>query len=163
MAVGDANGKAAELIGGSHHFLGMRSCAQKRKISSYNEFGIGDHLRSHAKKLTQIVHARTSAPRRFRARRGLLGKARSGDRRCPRRGNNRASVQSIGARCDYATIHWRGVPDLGRSQSHKSRRASENAAAARRERAPRLQSAPPAATTEAGAASLRPALLWRLF
>src|ERR1700733_15347060 len=39
IAVGDTEGKAAEFVCGGHHFLRVRSAAQKRKISCYNEFG----------------------------------------------------------------------------------------------------------------------------
>ena len=61
VAVGDADGEAAKLIGGGDHLVRMRGAAQEGKVSRYSQFGIRTHLQSHANKFTQTSHSRKQA------------------------------------------------------------------------------------------------------
>ncbi len=131
-----------------HHLLRMRGAAQEGEVRGDGEFGVGAHWRSHANECSRKQPCTNQRAASSRGRKGLRGRARSGGRRHPRRGNNRASglaaascrrgqlsVRMRGWRA-RATIRRRCVPGLARRRPRRSRRASENAAADLRGRAP---------------------------
>jgi hypothetical protein len=71
IAVGDADGDLAKLVGGLDHLPRMRRAAQKREVGGHCQFGVRAHLLSHAKKRTQTTRSRKQSMHEPARRNGL--------------------------------------------------------------------------------------------